>query len=175
MLNWLSGGRRGQLRSWYTFGAAVISGALAIGVLLVAVSHRDAGFPTARNCPSTSRVNMALGTHVRSPTSVSESDLLGCFYQQGSDQQAVSVSFATPSVLDPCRKHLRMEVSGHEACTLTGTRAASKGAISLLVETRNRQDQFSSDLLGVSLVRMEGLAARILAAAPPSLSRATAN
>ena len=175
MFNWLSGGRRDQRRSWSTFGAAVISGALAIGVLLVAVSHRDARFPTARNCPTASLVNKALGTHVRAPTSVSESDLLGCFYRQGPVQQAVSVSFATVSAVDPCRKLPRIEVSGHEACTLTGTRAADHDAISLLVETSTRQDQFSSDLRGFSLTYMRALATKILDTAPPTLTTAKSN
>jgi hypothetical protein len=172
MFRWLSGGRRGQPRSWYTFGAAVLSGALAVGILLVAVSHRDGSFPTTRDCPSASRINTALGTRVRSPSSVSESDLLGCFYPQGSDQQAVSVSFATAPVIDPCRKHVRITVSGHEACTLTASRAANRAAISLLVESGNRQDQFSSDLQAVSLTRMEGLAERVLATTPPRLGHA---
>lgn len=176
MFNWLSGGGRHQPRSWYTFGAAMLSGALAVGVLLVAVSHRDAHNPTARDCPTASRVNLALGTHVGSPTSVSESDLLGCFYQQGSDGQAVSVSFATAPAVDPCRKRLRIEISGHEACTLTGKGVgrASSDNESLLVETRDLQEQFSSDLRGVSLTQMEKLAVRVMAAAPPPLGTAPA-
>ena len=55
---------------------------------------RDAEFPTVKNCPSASVVNEVLGTHVARPTAASEADLLGCFYQQGSETQAVSVSFA---------------------------------------------------------------------------------
>jgi hypothetical protein len=171
MFNWLSGSRRRQPRSWYTFGGAVLSGALAVGVLLVAVAHRDAQLPTARNCPTASRVDAALGTHVGSPTAVSEADLLGCFYQQGPDQQAVSVSFATASAVDPCRKRPRIVVSGHEACTVTGFRGMNMNSMSLVVETRDIQDQFSSDLGTMSLRRLEGLAVRVLAEPPPHLER----
>lgn len=169
MFRWLSASRKGGPRSWYTLGAAVISGALGIGVLLVAVSHRDAGFPTTRDCPSASRVNEALGTHVRSPTSVGQSDLLGCFYQQGSDPQAVSVSFATTSIVGPCRKHVPVKVSGHEGCTVAGSRPAGPATLSLLVESPGGQDEFSVDLHGVSLVRLKGLATAVLAAPPPHL------
>ncbi len=174
LFTWLSGGRRGQGRSWYTFGAAVISGALGIGVLLVAVGHRDAHLPSAGNCPTAARVNTALGSHVESPTAVSEVDLLGCFYQQGSDQQAVTVSFAAVSGVDPCRKHPRIVVSGHEACTVSGSRGAHKNAVSLLVETRKLQDQFSSDSHSISLTRLEGLAGMVLAAPPPRLAKSVA-
>ena len=174
MFSWLSGGRGRQSRSWYTFGAAVISGILAVGVLLVAVAHRDAHLPSAGNCPTASRVDTALGTHVGAPTAVSEADLLGCFYQEGPDQQAVSVSFATASAVDPCRKRPRIVVSGHEACTVSGARGANKNGVSFLVETRHTQDQFSSDSHAVSLARLEGLAVKVLAAPPPHLDKPVA-
>jgi hypothetical protein len=174
LFTWLSGGRGGQGRSWYTFGAAVVSGLLAIGVLLVAVGHRDAHLPSAENCPTAARVNTALGTRVRSPTAVSEADLLGCFYQQGSDQQAVSVSFASLSAVDPCRRRPRIVVSGHEACRVNASRGMNKNGISLLVETKELQDQFTSNSPSLSLTRLEGLAVTVLATPPPRLEKAVA-
>ena len=169
MLNWRPGSRRRQARSWSRFAAGVVAGVALIGLLIIIISQRDAQFPTVRSCPTASVVNGALGTHVARPTAASESDLLGCFYQQGSDTQAVSVSFASRSGADPCRKHPRIDVSGHEGCDVTGTRGTSATGASLLVETRSLQDQLSSDLRHVSLARLERLAMTVLGEAPPHL------
>jgi hypothetical protein len=141
--------------------------------LVIIVSHRDAQFPKAKSCPSASVVNGALGTHVNRPTAASESDLLGCFYQQGSDAQAVSVSFASRAGADPCRKRPRIDVSGREGCDVTGTRGTSVAGVSLLVETTSLQDQLSSDLPEVSLPRLERLAVKVLAEAPPRMEAST--
>jgi len=136
--------------------------------LLVVVSHRDSQLPTAKDCPPSSLVNRSLGTHVSAPTAVSESDLLGCFYQQGSDDQAVFVSFAarTPSD-EPCHGRRAVEVSGDGACDATGSPGTSRSGASLVVEAGELQDQFSSDLRQIPLARLEQLAVRVLAAPPP--------
>ncbi len=168
MFRWLSGTRPGNPRSWSTFGVAAVAALVTIGVLLVVVSHHDAQLPTAEDCPTPSLVDKALGTHVSAPTDVSESDLLGCFYPQGSDHQAVSVSFAVLTPSDrPCRTRRAVVVSGHKGCDASGTAGTSRTGSSLVVATGELQDQFSSDLRRVSLARLEGLAAKVLAAPPP--------
>ena len=169
MLTWRPGSRQRPTRSWSRFGAAVVSGVALIGLLVVIVSHRDDQFPTVKSCPSASVLNGVLGTHVARPTAASEADLLGCFYQQGSDTQAVSVSFASRAGADPCRKRPRIDVSGQEGCDVSGTRGTSAGGVSLLVETRSDQDQFSSSLRAVPLAGLERLAVKVLAETPPHL------
>jgi hypothetical protein len=171
MLTWRPGSRQRQARSWSRFGATAFSGVALIVLLVIIVSHRDAQFPTAKNCPSASVVNEVLGTHVARPTAASEADLLGCFYPQGSDTQAVSVSFAAAAEVgaDPCRKRPRIDVSGRSGCDVSGTRGTTAGGASLLVETRSAQDQFSSALRDVPLAGLERLAVKVLAETPPHL------
>jgi hypothetical protein len=164
------GSRRDHPKSWYAWGIRAVAAMATIALLIVVVSHKDSQFPKAKNCPSAPEVNAALGTHVASPTAVSESDLLGCFYPEGEDGQAVSVSFATPTLLDdPCSKRPRLEVSGAEACNVTGTPGTKKSGASLVVETAKIQDQFTTDLPRITLDRLEGLAVKVLAAPPPPL------
>jgi hypothetical protein len=169
MINWRPASRQRPARSWARFGAAAVSGVALIGLLVIIVSHRDAQFPTVRSCPSASVVNEALGTHVAQPTAASQADLLGCFYQQGSNAQAVSVSFASGAGTDPCRKRPRLALSGQEGCDVSGTRGTSAGGASLLVERRSYQYQFSSALRDVALAGLERLALKVLAEAPPHL------
>jgi hypothetical protein len=169
MLNWRPGSRQRQPRSWSRFGAAAVSGVALIGVLLIIASHRNAQFPTVKSCPSAAVVNEVLGTHVARPTAASEADLLGCFYQQGSDTQAVSVSFASRAGTDPCRKRPPIDVSGHEGCDVSGSRGTSAGGASLLVETKSLQIQFSSSRRDVPLAGLERLATKALAESPPHL------
>jgi hypothetical protein len=137
--------------------------------LLVLVSHRDAQFPKAKNCPTASVVNAALATHVAPATSVSQSDLLGCSYRQGADPQAVSVSFVLRGIGDPCRSRPRIDIAGHEGCNVTGTRETSAAGVSLLVETGSDEEQLSSDLPEVTPIAMERLAMKVLAETPPPL------
>jgi hypothetical protein len=144
--------------------------AVLIGLLLVLLAHKDSEFPQARSCPTVTRVNNILKTHVSSPSATSESDLLGCFYPESSNSQAVSVSFALPTTLDdPCAKNLRFELAGHEACNVTGTAAAGSSGLSLVVESDKVQAQFSTDLPAVSLDRLEALAVKVLAGRLPPL------
>jgi len=154
--------------TWSTFGVTVASLVLAIGVLLLVVGRQDGRRPRTTECPSATVVNRALGTRVGAPSAVSEDDLLGCFYQQGTNQQAVSVSFEAPTLLAPrpCQRRPAIVVSGDQACDLTGTAGTSA---SLAVEAGNDDDQFSTDLRRVSFVRLEALAVRVLAARPPAL------
>lgn len=169
MLNWRPGGRPRPGRSWSRFGASAVSGVALIAVLVIIVGHRDAHFPTVKSCPSASVVNEALGTRVVRPTAASEADLLGCFYDQGSDIQAVSISFAATAGVDPCRKRPRIDVAGHQGCDVSGTRGTSAAGASLLVETKSVQDQFSSSLRDVPLTALERLAQKVLAENPPQL------
>jgi hypothetical protein len=173
MFDWLSGPRRRQSRSWYGFAAAVVAAMATIGLLLVVVSHRDSQLPKAADCPSSSLVNTVLGTHVSAPTAVSETDLLGCFYPQGSDGDAVSVSFAAAATSPgrPCRRRPAVEVSGHRACDVTGTAGTSRSGASLVVEAGDLQDQFTSDLRQIPLARLEALAVRVLVAPAPPVHR----
>ncbi len=169
MFNWPTGSRPRRNRSWYTFGASVVAAVATIGVLLVVVSHRDSGLPKAGDCPSSSLVNRVLGTKVAAPTAVSESDLLGCFYQEGADEEAVSVSFAVATSSDrPCRRRPAIEVSDDRACDVTGTPGTSRSGASLVVEAGELQDQFTSALPQTRLTRLEALAEKVLAEpAPP--------
>jgi hypothetical protein len=169
MLNWRLGSQPRPARSWTRFGASAVSGVALIAVLVIIVSHRDAQFPTVTSCPSASVVNEALGTHVAQPTAASEADLLGCFYRQGADTQAVSVSFAAGARVGRCRKRPPIDVTGHEGCDVSGTRGTSAGGASLLVETKSVQYQFSSSLRDVPLAGLERLAMKVLAETPPHL------
>jgi hypothetical protein len=154
--------------TWSTFGLSVASLVLAIGVLLLVVGRQDGRRPKATECPSAAVVTRALGTRVGAPSAVSEDDLLGCFYQQGTNQQAVSVSFATPTLLaaGPCQRRPTILVSGARACDLAGTAGTSA---SLAVDAGHDEDQFSTDLPQVSFGRLEALAVKVLAARPPDL------
>ncbi len=103
---------------------------------------------------------------------MSEEDLLGCFYPQGSDDQAVSVSFAVPVPADhPCRKRPVLPVAGAVACNETGTAGTSKTGTSLLIEAHHLQYQFTTNLRQVTLDRMEILAVRVLSDRPPPVHR----
>jgi len=155
------------------FAIIVVSAVVTIGILLVIVSHVDSHFPKVTSCPSARVVNAALGTHVTEPSAVSESDLLGCFYRQGSDAQAVSVSYATAasSKPGPCRRRPRIDVSGHDACDVTGTAGTSPSGASLVVEAGSVQEQFTTELHRVSLVGLEALAVKVLSRRPPPLTR----
>ncbi|HXQ61562.1 MAG TPA: hypothetical protein VN796_04460 [Acidimicrobiales bacterium] len=160
-------GRRPR-RSWSGFGLIVGAAVATIALLVVVIWHRDAQLPKAGDCPGARVVNAALGTDVSSPTAVGESDLLGCFYPEGTDQQAVSVSFATRRPGDdPCRRRRRLVVSGDEACDVTGTPGTRRSGGSVVVETGDLQDQFSTDLDTVPFDRLEDLAARIVDEVPP--------
>ncbi len=152
----------------------MLASVATIGVLVIVVAHKDAQLPKVADCPAASIVNTTLGTNVAAPTAVSESDLLGCFYPEGSDGQAVSVSFdiATGSV-DPCRTRRRLVVSGHEACDVTGTPGTRRSGASLVVEAGRLQDQFTTDRTTVRLDRLEALAAKVLSAVPPRLHGGT--
>jgi hypothetical protein len=160
--------RRGQRRPWYQTTIAVLSAVATVALLTVVVEHRLAGLPKTSDCPAVAIVNRALGTRVATASSVSENDLLGCFYAQGSDAQAVTVSFAVPGALarDPCRHRRPITVSRHKACDVTGSRGTGGAGRSLLVEA-SLQDQFSSHLRPVGMAQLEALASRVLAMAPP--------
>jgi len=166
--------RRPSRWSWSRFATGAVAGTIAIGVLIVIVAHKDSQFPQASNCPTSSRVNAALGTYVAAPTSASDDDLLGCFYQQGPDTQAVSVSFAVRTLsLDPCRHRPPVVVSRYEACNVNGTSGTSKTGLSLVVETAKLQYQFSTDLRQVTLSHLEDLAVTVLAEPPPPVQRSS--
>jgi hypothetical protein len=159
---------------WSGFGLIVLSSVVTIGLLVIVVLHRDAQLPKATSCPGAPLVNGTLETHVAAPSAVSESDLLGCFYREGSDGRAVSVSFgARRRSDDPCRTRRRFTVSGDGACDVTGSPGTETSGASLVVEARGLQDQFSTDLGSVSLDRLEKLAARVLAENPPPVHDST--
>jgi len=161
--------RHAQRWPWRATAIVVCSGMATMGVLVVVVKHRQAQLPRSGDCPSATAVNGAIGTRVAPASAVSENDLLGCFYAQGTDSQAVSVSFAIPAPLafDPCRKRRLIMVSGDRACDVTGSRGTSRTGRSLLVEA-DLQYQFSSDLGQVTLEQLERLAVETLAMpAPP--------
>jgi hypothetical protein len=161
--------QRSQPRPWYVTVIGVFSALATIGLLVVVVEHREAQLPRSSDCPPAATVNRELGTAVASASAVSENDLLGCFYAQGSDGQAVSVTFAIPGVgdRDPCRGRRQLRVSGHQGCDVSGTRGTSRTGRSLLVEVHLLQYQFSSDRKAVTLSQLEDLASRTLALAPP--------
>ena len=168
----LDGERRRQRslnRPWYVNALGVALAMATIGVLVLVVEHREAQLPQSRDCPPMAMLNRALGTRVGPASAVSENDLLGCFYAQGSDTQAVTVSFAIAGGRDrdPCRDRARITVSGHRACDVSGTRGTSRSGRSLLVEVHLLQYQFSSDLRAVTESRLETLASRTLTLAPP--------
>jgi hypothetical protein len=164
----LPGGRREQPRARIGFLTVIVAAVTTIGLLLVLVVHKDSQLPTAKDCPPAAVVDSALGTRVMSPSAVSEGDLLGCFYQQGADAQAVAVSFAVPSSADhPCRRRPRLQVSGDEACDVTGTPGTNASGASLIVEAGTLQDQFSTDAPNVPFSRLERLAGKVLAVPPP--------
>jgi hypothetical protein len=146
----------------------VVSGIATIGLLLLVVEHKESQFADAANCPSVTTINRALLTKVARPSAVSEQDLLGCFYPQGSDDQAVSVSFAVPARShDPCAGRPSLQVGGDVACNETGTAGTSKAGTSLLIEARHLQYQFTTNLHQVTLDRLKVLGARVLSGRPP--------
>jgi hypothetical protein len=149
------------------------SGIVTVGLLLVVVDHRDAQFAGAGDCPAVTTVNQVLLTHVSRPSAVSEEDLLGCFYPQGSDAQAVSVSFAVPNhSSDPCKGRPPIRVAGAVACIETGTAGTSRTGASLMIEAHNLQYQFTSNLRQVSLDRLKILGMRALTDRPPPVESA---
>jgi hypothetical protein len=162
-----SGGRPRATR--YGFAATVAGAVVLVAVLVVAVSHKQAQFPTGRYCPSSGVVNKSLGTDVSPSTAVAESDLLGCFYREGSDTQAVAVTFAAsaPGQKDPCRRRERFRLAGKEACNVTGARGTSRSGGSLLVEEMGLEEQFSTDQRSIAYGRLEALAVTVLRAPPP--------
>jgi hypothetical protein len=164
------GRRRDQPRARIGFLTVIVAAVTTIGLLVVLVVHKDSQWPTVKDCPPATLVNAALGTRVMSPSAVSESDLLGCFYHQGAHAQAVAVSFAVPSSADhPCHRRPRLEVSGDGACDVTGTLGTSASGASLIVEAGTLQDQFSTGLPDIPVSRLERLAGKVLAGPPPPL------
>jgi hypothetical protein len=161
-------GRRDRRWTWSRFAAGSVAGAIAIAVLIVAVSHKDSLVASSADCPTAPHVNAALGSHVVPPTAASDQDLLGCFYRQGGDDQAVSVSVAVTAVLgNPCAHRLAIKVAGHRGCTITGSSGAAGARLSLVVITERLQYQFSTRLPQITLSGLEDLAAKVLAAPPP--------
>jgi hypothetical protein len=163
-------GRRPQSRrlSWTRFATGAVAAVVTIGILVLVVSHKDSQFPKAQSCPSASRINTALGTRVAAPTAASDDALIGCFYRQGADGQAVSVSFSVRALFhDPCRTRVHIEVAGSEACRVTGISGTGTSGPSLVVEKGKLQYQFSSDLGRISVSRLEGLAVTVLSLPPP--------
>jgi len=166
--------RRPSRWSWSRFTTGAVAATIAIGILIIVVAHKDSQFPQASDCPASSRVNAALDTHVARPTAASDDELLGCFYHQGSDSQAVAVSFAVRTLsVDPCRRRPRMAVAGYEACNVSGTSGTAKTGLSLVVETAKLQYQFSTDLRQVTLSHLEDLAVTIVAEPPPPVQRSS--
>jgi hypothetical protein len=164
--------QRPRSRSWSRFGIVVLVTVIVIALLIAALSHKQSQFPQAKDCPSPTTVNGSLGTDVVAPSAVSESDLLGCFYSEGSESQAVSVSFALYTPVDnPCRKGHSFDVSGDEACSVSAPSGSPPGGRSLVVETTKMQDQFSTAVRGVDLNRLETLAVAVLASPPPPLRK----
>ena len=146
----------------------VVSGIATIGLLLIVVEHKESQFAGAADCPSVQTINRSLGTDVTRPSAVSEEDLLGCFYPQGSDDQAVSVSFAVPTRADdPCRGRPSLRVAGDVACNETGTAGTSRTGASLLIDAHHLQYQFTTNLRHVTLARLTTLAVRVLSDRPP--------
>jgi hypothetical protein len=169
----LPGRQRPRSRSWTTFGLTILVTVIAIALLVVALTHKQSQLPQAKDCPSSTTVNRSLDTDVVAPSAVSESDLLGCFYPEGSQSQAVSVSFALYTPFDnPCRKGHSFDVSGDEACSVSAPSGVPPGGPSLVVETTRIQDQFSTALRGVGLNRLEALAVAVLSTPPPPLPQA---
>jgi hypothetical protein len=142
----------------------------SIGLLLIAVEHKESQFAGTADCPSVATINGVLLTTVTGPSAVSEEDLLGCFYPQGSDDQAVSVSFAVPTrSSDPCQKRPALQVAGDVACNETGSAGTSTTGLSLLIEAHHLQYQFTTNLRQVTLDRLERLGVRILSHPPPPI------
>jgi hypothetical protein len=153
---------------WRRTVLMLVSGVATIGLLLIAVEHKDSQFAGTADCPAVTTINRALLTNVTRPSAVSEEDLLGCFYPQGSDDQAVSVSFAVPARShDPCQRRPALRVAGEVACNETGTAGTSRTGTSLLIEAHHLQYQFTTNLRQVTLARMKILGVRILADRPP--------
>jgi hypothetical protein len=170
LLNGLARPRLMPQWPWYGTAVVTVSGIALIAVLVAVVEHKESHFAGADDCPRAAVVNRALATHVGAPTAVSATDLLGCFYAQGSDQQTVSVSFLVRvHVADPCQKRPPIHVSGVPGCDVSGTKGTSRTGESLLVEANKLQYQFSSNLRQVSLIQLESLAGQALDAPPPLL------
>lgn len=168
MFNGESGRRRSGRRPWYSSPVVVFSALATIGLLVLAVEHREADLPKSGDCPAAATVNRTLVTRVARPSAVSEKDLLGCFYAQGSDSQAVSVSFAADSGdAHPCRHRRPIVISGVSGCDVTGSRGTSVTGSSLLLVDRGLQDQFSTDLRAVTLAQLEDLASQVVTMRPP--------
>ena len=174
MLNGLARPRLLPRWPWYGTAIVVATGIATIAVLVVVVEHKQSQFPQAGDCPRAATVNRFLGTHVTAPSAVSEADLLGCFYRQGHDEQAVSVSFALAVRRhDPCHTRPPVHVSGDVGCDATGVPGTARTGASLVVDAHGVQYQFSSDQRGVPLARLEVLAKTALASPPPHLQNAT--
>jgi hypothetical protein len=157
---------------WRRTVLMAVSGIATIGLLLIVVEHKESQFAGAGDCPLATTVNHALLTNVTRPSAVSEEDLLGCFYAQGSDDQAVSVSFAVPSGSnDPCRGRPSVQVAGDVACNETGTAGTNRTGTSLLIDARHLQYQFTSNLRQVTLDRLKILGVTVLSAPPPPVQR----
>ncbi len=153
---------------WHRTVLVAISGIATIGLLVIVVEHKEAQFAGVGDCPAVTTINRALLTHVTAPSAVSEQDLLGCFYRQGSDDQAVSVSFAVPTLSDhPCKGRPSVHVSADVGCIETGTPGTSKTGQSLLIEANRLQYQFTTNLRQVSLAQLKALAARTVSVPPP--------
>jgi hypothetical protein len=153
---------------WQRTVLGVVAGIITIAVMLIVVEHKESQFAGAADCPSVTTINAALRTNVTRPSAVSEQDLLGCFYPQGSDDQAVSVSFAVPTRSShPCTGRPALRLAGDVACNETGTAGTSRAGTSVLVEAHHLQFQFTTTLRQVTLGRLEILGARVLSDRPP--------
>jgi hypothetical protein len=162
------GGRRDRRWTWSRFATGSVAGAIAIAVLIVAVSHKDSLVASAADCPTAAHVNAALGSHVVPPTAASDEDLLGCFYREGANDQAVSISVAVTAFFgNPCVHRPAIEVAGHGGCNLSGSAGAAGARLSLVVISNRLQYQFSTRLPPITLSGLEDLAAEVLAGPPP--------
>ena len=158
-------------RNFRRFTVAAVA---TIVVLVALVVVHDARLPGARDCPSTAFVRGALAVTVSAPTASAESDLLSCTYRVGSDPDALSIDASTaggtkPGSVDLCESRTLLPGLGPHACDMTGTKGTDPTGSSVLVSPPSHpgtEIQFTSDSARISIIQLETLAQKTLAARP---------
>ncbi len=159
-------GRRGSMKVWILVSAG-IAVVLAVAFALVSVHYDDTVLsPVA--CPAPASVNAPLGTILGKVSGLQFSDFHSCSYAQGTDTSALEIDVAIPNNPsgafgpDRCRSRRHLTVAGDTACSMAGTPGTTRGRPSLLIETRQGDWQFTTNLASVSMTQLETLAKALL-------------
>jgi hypothetical protein len=156
---------RPRTKVWWV-SVLTVPAFLAAMFVLESIHYNDTVL-SSDACPQPQAMNAALGTKLDTVSALQLLGLHSCHYGQGADLKAlwIDVADAKPGGRtndDPCHDKTRLNVAGHVACSVSGTRATTRGRPSLYVETSKGDWQLTTNLPTVSMSQLEALAKTLI-------------